>query len=57
MARLKLIGEINCHQCKKPIEIDESMGVYNFIGNRCPHCNAWNVVKVIINDGEVNKNI
>lgn len=55
MPKLKLIGEINCHKCNEPIQIDENMGVSNLIGKRCPRCNVMNIIKVDINDRKVNK--
>ena len=53
MLKLKLIGEVNCHECNGSIELDEIMAVYNFIGKRCPRCGAWNEIRVSINDGKL----
>lgn len=47
---LKLTGEFECIECKRPIKVDLDTDLYNFQEKRCPYCKTWNIISVKIND-------
>ena len=53
MTNLKMIGEFDCANCKKPIKIDQNVDICNrFTLNidhkKCPFCNYLNTITVDI---------